>query len=107
MNRLALMLAVVSLSAMPVLAEDCKIGAQQTLTGQMAQAVETSDGQWFSAIIENAQPCSVDTIRGKGKAPAGCGVGEPFGMRKFTATGQVQKEGLGPMLMVTTIKCSS
>lgn len=107
MNRLALMLLATSLSAVPTLAADCKIGTQQTLTGETAEAVQLDNGEWPSSIIENAQPCSVDMLKGRGKVPADCGFGEYFGRRKCTATGQVQEAGLGPVLMVTSIKCSS
>lgn len=84
-------------------AADCRAGAQQTLNGTMSEAVDTGDGQWAVRSVENAQPCTVTMLMGKGKVPAGCGHGEDFGRKKFTATGMVQ----GGVLMVTSIRCSS
>ena len=95
------------LGATPALAADCKVGSQQTVSGVMSEAVDTGDGNWLSMRVENAQPCSVSTVTGKGRVPTGCGFGEYFGNRKFTATGLVEDGAIGPLLRVTTIRCSS
>jgi hypothetical protein len=107
MTRVAIVsvLAIlVSIAPEPTAAADCRVGSQQTLTGSMSEAVDSGDGQWVAMHVENAQPCSVAMLMGKGKVPAGCGYGEYFGRKKFTATGTVQ-EGTG-VLMVTSIRCS-
>ena len=70
----------------------------------MSAAVDSGDGNWLSRTVENAQPCSVTMLKGKGKVPAGCGFGEYFGPKKFTAIGLVQEWG-GIVLEVTSIRC--
>ena len=86
-------------------AADCPVGSQQTLTGSMKEAVESGDGNWLSMSTENVQPCSVEMLQGKGKVPAGCGFGEYFGNKRFTATGVVQ-DSIRLVLVVTSIRCS-
>jgi hypothetical protein len=84
-------------------AAECPVGSRQTLNGSMSEAVDSGDGNWLSMIVENAQPCTVTMVKGKGKVPAGCGFGEYFGRKKFTATGVVSD---GAVLEVTSIRCS-
>ena len=105
------MKAVVGLSVLAVLstlgtgeaaAAECKVGSQQTLSGLMSEAIDNGDGNWVTISVD-AQPCSVSMLKGKGKVPAGCGFGEYFGKKMFTASGVVQD---GAVLMVTTIRCS-
>lgn len=84
-------------------AAECPVGSRQTVNGSMSEAVDSGDGNWLSMIVENAQPCTVTMVKGKGKVPAGCGFGEYFGRKKFTATGIVSD---GAVLEVTSIRCS-
>ena len=86
-------------------AAECRVGSQQTLTGTMSEAIDAGDGQWLARSVEGAQPCTVTMLMGKGKVPAGCGHGEYFGRKKFTATGTVQ-DGIGVVLLVSSIRCS-
>jgi hypothetical protein len=99
---LSVLAVLLALGALEAAAAECKVGSQQTLSGLMSEAVDGDDGHWITISVD-AQPCSVSMLKGRGKVPAGCGFGEYFGKKRFTATGVVQD---GAVLMVTSIRCS-
>ena len=84
----------------PSRAADCLAGSQQTLSGTLNQPIDDNSGGWIDIPV-NVGPCNVATLRGRGKVPAGCGLG-----KRFTATGTIQAGSLGAGLSVASIRCS-
>lgn len=88
--------------ALPVRAAECPLRSNQSLSGIVVDASDGGDGWWMGSV-ETAAPCSVEYIRGKGKTPKDCKVGDYFGVRmKFRASGTVDSVGV---LTVSTIQC--
>lgn len=90
-------------SALPVGAAECPLKSNQSLSGIVVDASDSGDG-WWTGSVETATPCSVDHIKGRGKTPKDCKVGDYFGVRmKFKATGTIDSVGV---LTVSTIQCA-
>jgi hypothetical protein len=92
-------LILLSCGATLAAAQQCTVGEEVTLEGEIITPPIIDAGYWFMPGKPATKPCEVVTLRGKGDLPEECVVG-----KRMSLTGKVVNDGI-IVLETSEIKC--